>query len=145
MRITSRSDIECPGDVIPFNCLVESNSETIHLTWRVVLPTGTILNITYNNTSLINDLYPLNSFISSSLTGFMKDKYAESSLNITVVADVLINQTKIECLINQLDNDTVYVPVNRSGMTVLSQNGMYSDHRQFAIGMWRVFFLIHLR
>ena len=115
MRITSRSDIECPGDIIPFNCLVESNSETVHLTWRVVLPTGTILNITYDNTSLINDLYPLNSFISSSLTGFMNDKYAESSLNITVVAEVPINQTKVECLIDQLGNETVYAPVNISG------------------------------
>ena len=114
-RIVPRSDIECPGDIIPFNCFVESNSETVHLTWRVTLPTGVTVNITHNSASSINQIHQVNSFISSSLTQFMNDEYIESSLNITIVADVLVNQTKIECLIGSLGNDTVYMLVNKSG------------------------------
>ena len=52
----------------------------------------------------------------------MNDKYVESSLNITVVANVPINQTKIECIIDQLGYDTLYVPVNISGILTLLQN-----------------------
>ena len=114
-RIVSRSDIECPGDIIPFNCFIESNSETVHLTWRVTLPTGMIVDITHDNTSSINDLYLLNNFTTSILTRFMNNQYIESSLNITVLDIFLINQTKIECLIGQLDNDTVRVSVDTSG------------------------------
>ena len=114
-RIVPRSDIECPGDIIPFNCFVESNSETVHLTWRVTLPTGVTVNITHNSASSVNQFHQLNNFISSSLTQFMNDEYIESSLNITVDAGVLINQTKIECLIGHLENVSLYVLVNISG------------------------------
>ena len=58
----------------------------------------------------------------------MNDKYVESSLNITVVPDVSINQTKIECLIDQLGYDTVNVPVNISGiLTLQNYNGKKKD------------------
>ena len=115
-RNASREDIECPGDTIPYNCSIYSNNETLHLTWRVVLPDGLSLNLTYDNTTTANVPYSLNEFISSTLTQFQSDEYIESTLSLTVLADTLLNQTKLECIIENLI-DTVYVEVNTSGIS----------------------------
>ena len=80
----------------------------------MVLPDGLSLNLTYDNTSTTNVPYSLNEFISSTLTQFRSDEYTESTLSITVLADSLINQTKLECIIGNVD-DTVYVEANTSG------------------------------
>ena len=115
--IVSRADIQCLGDIIPFNCSIESNSDTLHLTWRItLLLTGMTVNITHDNTSSINHFYQLNNYISSSLTQFMSDEYIESNLNIIVAAEILVSQIKIECLIGNTENDTVYASVNTSGI-----------------------------
>ena len=115
-RIVSRTDIECPGDIFPYNCSIASNSEALHLMWRVTLTANLTINITYNSTSSINDPHSLHSIISTMLTQFTSDKYVESVLNLTVTADVPIqNQTKIECIIENLGKDIVYVPINTSG------------------------------
>ena len=114
-RNVSREDIECPGDTIPFNCSVNSNSETVHLIWRVALPDGTSFNISYDSTSPMNVPYNLNEFISSTLTQFRSDEYIESTLSLTVVAENVINHTRLECISENLQNDTVYVDVNISG------------------------------
>ena len=115
-RITSRNDIECPGDIIPYNCSIQSNSETIHLTWRVTLPGQAPINITYHNSSNLNSVDILNNFIKTSFDQYMNDEYIESTLNLTVVANVPINQTQLECFIEELGNDSVYVSVDISGI-----------------------------
>ena len=117
-RNVSRGDIECPGDTIPFNCSINSNSETVHLIWSVVLPNGLSINFTHDNTSLVNIPYNLNGFITSTLTQFMSDEYVESTLSMSVIADIKMNQTKLDCIIGNLDDDTVYVDVNMSGNKV---------------------------
>ena len=104
---------------MPYNCSITSNSETVHLIWRVTVPDLEPINITYNHTSKRDESNTLNTFISTTLTNFREDEYIESILYITVVADVPINQTKLECLIGHLGNDTVYVPVNISGIVLI--------------------------
>ena len=112
----SRTDIDCPGDIFPYNCSITSNSDALHLVWRVTLTANMILNITYDNTSNINDPHSLHNIVSTTLTRFISDEYVESILNLTVTHDIPIhNQTKIECIIENLGNDTVNVLINTSG------------------------------
>ena len=111
-----KTEIECPGDTISYNCSIQSNSEALHLTWQVVLPEQSSINIThYENTSIIRDLNNLSSFINTTLTEFNSDQYIESILVLTVVANVPINQTQLNCIIDNIGNDTVQVFVNKSG------------------------------
>lgn len=114
-RIVSRSDIECPGDRIPYNCSILSNSETIHLTWLVKFPGQPPMNITYDISSSLRNIDILNSAISTSLERFESDKYIESTLEVMLRANLPTNQTKIDCTINDLGNDSVLVNVNSTG------------------------------
>ena len=111
----SRSDIECPGDVLSYNCSIQSNSETVHLVWRVTIPDTMPVNVTYDSTSTTSELYVLNDHISTTLRDFVDNEYIESILYLTIVADVPLNETKLECFIGTIGNDTVYVTVNTSG------------------------------
>ena len=113
-RNVSRKDIECPGDVIPFHCIVQSNSETVHLKWRVTLPGQMPVNVTYDATSSMSADH-LNKYITTELTAFESDVYAGSLLLLTLQADSDANQTIVECLIVDLANDSLNVYVNSSG------------------------------
>ena len=111
----SRDDIECPEDIIPYNCSIQSNSETIHLTWSVTLPGQMSLNITYYSYLEFSDDLWLNSYITTSLLGFRSDEFIHSILEITVEPDIPTDQIKIECSIDNLENDTITVFINTSG------------------------------
>ena len=115
-RTPSRSDIECPGDNITYNCSIESNSETVHLIWHVTLPGQKQFNITYYNSSSspyqVNDL---NGFISTTLERYVNDKYIESILQLIVPFGIKINQTLLECSIGHFDNSSASVLVDSSG------------------------------
>ena len=112
-RIVSRDDIECPGDIIPYNCSIQSNSETVHLTWRVTIPGQTPVYITYYNAT-DNDT-SLNDYITTSVTGFESDRYIHSTLKITVYRGISMDQIMLECSINELGNEsTTLVHVNTS-------------------------------
>lgn len=109
-------EIECPGDTISYNCSIQSNSETLHLTWQVLLPEQSPINIThYKNASIPSDLHNLSGIINSTLTDFSSGQYIESALVLTIVADITINQTQLSCIIDNIGNDTVHVFVNKSG------------------------------
>ena len=113
----SRGDIDCPGDILTYRCSIQSNSENVRLTWQVTIPEHTgVLSITYDNEATMNQLDVLNSFINTSFTEFISDQHIESILHLTVMADIPINQTQLECLIGNIGMDTVYVPVNISGI-----------------------------
>ena len=112
-RIVSRSDIECPGDIIPYNCSIQSNSETVHLTWRVILPGQMPINITlYPNVTI--DGVNFNSYIAASITGFRSDEFIHSTLEVTVQPDISTDQIMLECSIEDLGNDSVTVLINTS-------------------------------
>ncbi len=117
-RVTSRNDIECPGDIISYNCSIQSNSETVHLIWRVTLPGRIPINITYDSTSTLNDVDNLKSFISTSLDSLISDEYIESTLWVIVQVDIPANQTELECITGDLGIDSVSIFVNASGMCI---------------------------
>ena len=120
-RSGSRPEIDCPGDTISYNCFVQSNSETVHLTWRATLPGVMPANITYDNSSEPNTEYIFHPF-SIILTEYRSDEYAASTLLLTVQPTFETNQTFLECFASGLSNDSVVVALKSSGKTyVLSK------------------------
>ena len=111
-RFVFREDIECPDDIIPYNCSIISNSETVHLTWVIMAPGQIPINITYNNISDIRD--SLNDYISSSVTAFRTDEFIHSTLEITVHPYISTDQIVLMCSIDDLRNDSIAVLVNTS-------------------------------
>ena len=110
--VVFRDDINCPDDIIPYNCSIQSNSETVHLTWHVTIPDTMPVNITYSNN--ISQMNALTSYISTSLTGFRSDEYIHSVLMVGVFAGIPTNEIVLQCSINGLGSDTRVVFVNSS-------------------------------
>ena len=112
-RIVPNRDIECPGDIISYNCSFESNNEMLHLTWRVSIPGEPSMTFTHLNTSSLSpSLIRLNKYITTSLTQYIEDEYIESTLDITVEAST--NNSTIECLMGSLGNASLLVEINLS-------------------------------
>ena len=105
------SNILCPGDIIPYNCSIQSNSETVHLTWRVTIPGEMPINITYYN--ITDEITNLNSFITTTITDFRSDMLIHSMLEVSVA---IADQILLECSIDDLQNDSTTVVINTSGM-----------------------------
>ena len=119
-RDVVRNDTDCPGDTIHYQCSVMSNSETVQLTWRVTLPGMMPVNITYDSTSLPNTVdtdFGYN--ITTILTDFIPDMYIESTIVFTVLSDVDLNQTLLECISEHLDESLDRVLVNIAGILIL--------------------------
>ena len=81
----------------------------------MTLPGQAPINITYHDSSNLNSVNDFDDFITTRLEQYTSDEYIESTLNMTVVANVLMNQTQLECLIEDLGNDSVHVLVKKSG------------------------------
>ncbi len=118
-RSTARADIDCPGDVISYNCSILSNIETLYLIWIITFPGLMPISIVYDNTSLLNTMNELGMNVSSRITAFESDEYIESELEFTVLRDVLQNGAILECILADLDNKTVSISVNISGYFIL--------------------------
>lgn len=113
-------DIDCPGDTVTYNCSIESNTETLHLTWSVKFPVVLPIQITYDTYfgDIFGKIDSLDMNVTASLLDF-RDGYIESIITLTVLnADT--NGTIVECSITDLDYDMVTVLVNTSGTYVLS-------------------------
>ena len=108
--MSTSDNILCPGDIIPYNCSIQSNSETVHLTWSVTIPGEIPVNITYFNIS--DDIANLNSFITTIVTAFRRDELIHSTLAVSVTS---VKELMLECSIGQLGNDTTIVFINTSG------------------------------
>ena len=112
-----RDDINCPGDTILYRCSIASNSETVQLTWLVTLPGMVPVNITYDNTSIPNTVdTAFGNNITTTLTNYTVDLYTESTIMFTVLRDVVMNGTMLECISEDLDIYTTTVFVNISRM-----------------------------
>ncbi len=112
----SRSaDIECPGDTISYNCSILSNSEAVHLVWRITFPDTMPISITYDNESILDDIDYLRQDTSSILTTYRSDEYIESILIFTLITIDILNGTEVECKIGDLDEMTVTLFINSSG------------------------------
>ena len=93
-----------------------SNSEMVLLTWNVTLPGGITANVTYDNTSILNtvDDIGINNIVTT-LTSYTSDEYIESTIVFTVLAEVDLNITFLECISEDLDSDSDRVFVNTAG------------------------------
>ncbi len=113
-----RSDIDCPGDTISYNCSIHSNSETLRLSWRVTLPGSMPITITYDNTSILNNVENLAMSVSTLLAQYRRDEYIESIITLTVLLNVTLNKTMFECFISDLDSKMIDVFINSSGIVI---------------------------
>ena len=86
------------------------------MVWRVTLPDQSPVNITYDSSSILHAVNNLNYFIDASLIRFQSDAYVESTLMIVLQSNISADQTKLECVISNLGNDSVVVSVNSSGI-----------------------------
>ena len=82
--------------------------------WQVTLPGENALLFTYNSTSTIGTTFT-NANVRTMLTDLIHDEYIESTLELTLLRGIALNQTKVECLSQELDDDSVYVDVNSAG------------------------------
>ena len=117
-RIASSDTVDCPGDIIPYNCSIQSNSEMVHLIWHVTVPGQSHIVLTYDNNSDLGRVDYLHRFISTSLEEYRHDEYIESVLMFTVQSNVSIgDQTLVECIILNLANySTTITTTKTSGM-----------------------------
>jgi hypothetical protein len=111
-------DIECPGDVITYNCSIESNSENVQLTWEITLPDETSFTITHSNITMPN-MDHLGTGITSVLTRYIKDEYIESLLHVTILQNVSMNGTQVVCRSEALDTETDIILINTSGNMIV--------------------------
>ena len=107
--------IECPGDTIRYNCSVLSNSETVQLTWRVTLPGMMPRSMTYSGPMILMPVSNLGLNISTNLTSYRRDEYIESIIELTVLRDIFINGTILECISEALASESERVVVMQSG------------------------------
>lgn len=113
-------DIDCPGDTILYKCVINSNSEDLHLIWTVSFPGLAPLQITYDLLSVPDSVDNLNMNISTVLIGTIDEDTLQSTLLLKLLKNVTMNGTKVECSITpQLANDSMIVAVNRSGIILL--------------------------
>ena len=111
-RTALRDDLDCPGDIIPYDCSFSSNSETLHLTWQVIIPGQAPINITYDGSENLHQATRLNSFVSTSLTRFTSDEFISSTLHIMV--DSSTNMIELQCSMDEDHNTSELVFINSS-------------------------------
>ena len=107
--------MECPGDINVYNCSIQSNSESVQLTWRVTFPGEEPVSLEYNSTSLLNSLDNISMNITSRLTNFVESQYIESVLFVTLPQNISLNQTVVECFSADLDKNSIVIVTDSSG------------------------------
>ena len=107
-----QGDIQCPGDIIPFNCSILSNSETIQLTWLITFPGMTPLDITYFNATSDND--DLTQGVFTTVTDFQRDEYIFSTLEYIVQPGIPVVEFNLSCSITSIGLDTIVYNINTS-------------------------------
>ncbi len=117
---TVRSDIDCPGDTLSYNCSIQSNSENVHLTWTITLPDNIPIVITYDSISMLNESNYFDENITTILTDFRSDEYIESVITVTFLGNVSLNESRIECNIADLSSESILVLVVTSGKSLFS-------------------------
>ena len=77
------------------------------------------VTITYDNTSALNSMDNLAMGVSSVLTSYTSGVYVNSIIVLTVLNNLILNGTKLECAIGDLENTIIDLFVNISGINLL--------------------------
>ncbi len=99
-------------------CSVQSNSETVQLRWLVTFPGQDTIMILYTNGSDLNTVNYLDIGITTTLTEYRSDDFIGSQLILTVLQNLSMNGTLLECRSEDLSNVSERVYVNTSGMCI---------------------------
>ncbi len=83
--------------------------------WSITLPGSTPQIIVYDNTSILNNVDNLAESISTMLTQYSGDEYIESILLLTVLMNVTLNDSSVQCSNTDQDEKSTKVFVNASG------------------------------
>lgn len=73
------------------------------------------MNITFDGNSNLNAAYNLGMNITAILTDYASEEYIESVIRLTVLGDMSVNGTEVECRSAGLDSRSTIVSVNMSG------------------------------
>lgn len=125
-RNVSRLDIDCPGDTIPYHCSILSNSETIQLAWKVTFPEMVPLSISYDGSSVSNNSDMLGMNITAIVSNYIAEEVIESVITLTILRNVSMNGTILECSSEDLDNVTLDVDVDSNGNRTFKISKMWS-------------------
>ena len=110
--------MNCPGDIISYQCSISTNSEIPSLTWTVTLPGKMPLMITHSKNRIIHNVNSLlNSLITSKLEAFTNDTFINSVLEVKLQANISTNQTQIQCSMQNLSAADTTVYINTAGIT----------------------------
>ena len=107
--------IECPGDTITYRCSINSNSETVQLEWMITFPGQGTFMMLYNDPGQLNSVDDLGMSITTMLTEYRRDEFIQSDLVLTVLQNVSMNGTVVECGTEDLASENASVHVNTSG------------------------------
>ena len=72
------------------------------------------VTITYDNTSILNDMDILAMGVNTTLITYRRDEYIESFIVVTILFNVALDGTLLECDISDLDSRSETVFINSS-------------------------------
>ncbi len=78
------------------------------------------IGIAYNNTSILNNIDYLDASISTLLTEYREGEYIESVLTLTILNDIILNGTTVECSFSNISSGQSFVFINISGMNLVA-------------------------
>lgn len=114
----SRTDIDCPGDSITYRCSIQSNSEMVQLMWLVTLPGQETITMLFVDGSYINITSYIGMNITTILTQYTMDESIESEITLTLLRNVSMNGTLVECKSEDLGREAETLYVNSSGIAI---------------------------
>ena len=114
-RNNSRDDIECPGDTISYSCLVHSNSENILLRWLITFPGQDSMMVVYTNFSDAEIVTFLDMNVTTRVINNRFGNFIESMVVLTVLQNVSMNGTLVECMSEDLGSEVARVYVRIAG------------------------------
>ena len=119
-RNISRAEMNCPGDIISYQCSIFTNSEFPSLTWTVTLPGKMPLMITYNKNHTLHNVNvnSLMNFITSTLVAFTNDTFINSVLEVKLQENISAHQTQLQCSMQNLSVADTTVYTNTQGITI---------------------------
>lgn len=104
--------INCPGDVLQYNCSIQSNSENFTLGIAVIPHNGIKMSHFFQNLTLLNVEQNLlsNPRVNVTLRALnVSSQYAEAIIEVIIESDAPINGSELECI---FDNQKISLIVN---------------------------------